>query len=244
MSDRTAEEYYRQYKAAEQQQQKQSRTQRKAQQAQRTANISAKALVFAITTILAVVAIINMRPYISGFGLPFAESLPLPSAWVSDSEVAYWVVRVIGCAIGFLIWALMQLFQVVPMLVRNSKVFLGAMLQNAYNTPQIAISGNEDSVELRVKRAFNALAFFPYRWLWRASLFAYAVDCVICLWVYPPVEGNVLYLLFVFVTGQWQRIAWDNVITFFSAVFLFEFVIGVLLAVAGLISMVKEAFND
>ncbi len=135
--------------------------------------------------------------------------------------------------LGATLWAVLQTFELLPLLLFKSRRVLKGVLQQEQSNKPFAISENDDPALATLKRAYNRLPYQIVRQFRNAALGAYTVDLLICLRVYPPVE-NAAQAFMILSTGAWQLVDWGNVGLLFITLFAVEILVTLALMVKNL----------
>lgn len=132
--------------------------------------------------------------------------------------------------VGLLIWAVIQVCQILPILLKHSRRYMKNVLDEVARGGVYQISDKDDPVVKRLKRLYNLL---PLQSMRKARIYAkvsYGVDAVFCSIAYPPIAGgDVGQLLFVLVTGQWHLIDWGAVALMATTMFAIEILVNMAL---------------
>jgi hypothetical protein len=124
--------------------------------------------------------------------------------------------------IGFLLWAAIQTIQLFPIVLRRDRRFMQSIISECDSHSKYQIKENDDPALKALKRWYNKFPSLTISRSRTAALFAYVVDFLICMMVYPPVKGGLSDLMFILATGQFNRIDWGNVIMLLLTIFIVE----------------------
>ncbi|MCY7275791.1 MAG: hypothetical protein LH702_19155 [Phormidesmis sp. CAN_BIN44] len=165
------------------------------------------------------VAITNIEPYYSLFQGASDEAL-----WVRNLPVLGWLLtswnNVISSVGAILVWAVVQIFQVLWILIAlDRKAKRGALKdarKNGVDPDQFS-----DRRSRKIAKGVNGIPFFFVRWSALLALFAYAFDFAIGIHKYPPARN--LQVFFVAIaSGITSRIDWGNFTKLLTMMFSFE----------------------
>ncbi|MBD2092564.1 hypothetical protein H6F67_22200 [Microcoleus sp. FACHB-1515] len=134
--------------------------------------------------------------------------------------------------IGLILWAVIQTIECFPIVLKHDRSFQRAIINDSDRNQQYAISEDDDPAVQWLKRWYNRFPTLTIRKARNLALFAYTADFLICLSVYPPVDGGVSQFLFVVATGQFQLINWSNVALMMTTLFAFEAIVHMLFFLA------------
>jgi hypothetical protein len=134
-------------------------------------------------------ALINVLPYLNvadrvlstalatiGSGAVFGTAIV--------SEFVGLLTSIVGGLLGFILWAALQLLELLPVFLATSRKAMRSMLASA-NGEKTTISDNDDADARTLKKWLNRLALLPVRRARKLRVVAYATDLAICLYVYP-----------------------------------------------------------
>jgi hypothetical protein len=133
-------------------------------------------------------------------------------------EAIHWI-------LGFILWAAIQTVEILPIVLRRDRAYLRRLIQESSSKEKYQVKDTDDPALAALKKWYNR---FPYLSIARSrnvALFIYAIDFLICLAVYPPVEGDFGQFVFVLTTGQWQLIDWGNLALMFITLFVIELIV-------------------
>ncbi|WP_059002737.1 hypothetical protein [Leptolyngbya sp. NIES-2104] len=165
------------------------------------------------------VAITNIEPYYSLF-----QGASNDSPWVKNLPVLGWFITQWNTAISaigaILVWAVVQIFQVLWILIAlDRKAKRGALKDARRNGVDANAFGDRRS--RKVAKGLNGIPFFFIRWSALLALAAYAFDFVIGIHKYPPARS--LQIFFVAISsGITSRIDWGNLWKLLIMMFSFE----------------------
>lgn len=165
------------------------------------------------------VAITNIEPYYSLFANAGSEA-----PWVKNLPVLGWLLTtwngVIAAVGAIFVWAVVQIFQVLWILILlDRKAKRGALKdarKNGVNPEEF-----RDRRSRRIARSVNGIPFFFIRWSALLALFAYAFDFAIGIHKYPPAR-NLQVFFVALASGITSRIDWGNFTKLLTMLFSFE----------------------
>lgn len=151
-------------------------------------------LTFALVCIATVgFALINVLPYLNVADRVLTTAL----ATIGDgavfgtpivSEFVGILTTFVGGLLGFILWAALQLLELLPVFLSMSRKAMRSMLASANSGEKTTISDNDDDDARTLKKWLNRLALMPVRRARKLRVVAYASDLAICLYVYPPLR--------------------------------------------------------
>ncbi|BAY78748.1 hypothetical protein NIES25_52250 [Nostoc linckia NIES-25] len=124
--------------------------------------------------------------------------------------------------IGFLLWAAIQTIQLFPIVLRRDRRFMQSVISECDSHSKYQIKENDDPALKALKRWYNSFPVLTISRARTAGLFAYVVDFLICMIVYPPVKGGFSDLMFIITTGQFNKIDWTNVVMLLLTIYIVE----------------------
>jgi hypothetical protein len=184
-------------------------------------------LKFSLLVGIGIFAIANVRPYIDIVGylgsfflsipaVPFLLKLPL-IGWLVGTGAG-----VVQSVFGFILWAKLQLFELLPRLMMNNPGFLLAIISFYRSFRKLAPETGDNRLVRQLKAQYNAL---PTQWIETANHYraiAYMVDALLCLAFYPPIKGGWGALQLFFIAPNLNDVDWVNLAMALSSLFLVE----------------------
>jgi hypothetical protein len=140
-------------------------------------------------------------------------------------------------AIGGILWAILQLLELLPTFLNNSPGFMLAALARMNGWKKLPIKRSESDIAKRLKVNYNAI---PEKSIEDANLAracAYLLDGVICLLFYQPIEGGWEGLNTMMLTGDWSYIRWAQVGFIFTTLFAVEVLYWAYKLVTGIVEL-------
>ncbi|MBD1842133.1 hypothetical protein H6F89_01640 [Cyanobacteria bacterium FACHB-63] len=165
------------------------------------------------------VAITNIEPYYSLF-----QGAGNDSPWVKNLPVLGWFLftwnNVISAIGAILVWAVVQIFQVLWILIALDRKAKRGALKDARQNGMDA-NAFSDRRARKVAKGLNGIPFFFIRWSALLALAAYAFDFAVGIHKYPPARN--LQVFFVAIaSGITSRIDWGNFWKLLIMMFSFE----------------------
>ncbi|MEH2190289.1 MAG: hypothetical protein V7K64_29655 [Nostoc sp.] len=174
---------------------------------------------------------------------PYAYVVKVLSSRVIDTTLiqGFYAIPVLGklfqaiglvshWGIGLLIWAVIQVCQILPILLKHNRRYMKNVLDEVTSGGVYQIGERDDPVVKQLKHLYNLL---PLQSMRKARIYAkvsYGVDAVFCAIAYPPIPGgDIGQLFFVLVTGQWHLIDWGSVALMLITMFAIEILVNVAL---------------
>jgi hypothetical protein len=186
-----------------------------------------KVLQFCLLAAMAYFCFENVRPYIS-----------LVDAWlfnwqdtgifamVAGLPVLGWIltggISLTSFVIALLLWASLQLLELLPSFMMDSPRFLLSSLNSLRSWKRIKGEAGDTPLSKKLKQQYNAI---PEQAIERANVaraVAYLIDALICIAYYQPIEGGLSNLGLVIGAGAWDYIDWSKVVAVASTLFAVE----------------------
>jgi hypothetical protein len=131
--------------------------------------------------------------------------------------------------IGTILWAIIQTLEVLPMLLKRDPSFVKEVVNNTDKHSKYAEKPDDDPVLANLKRYYNQFPILAIKQAKNLMLFAYTIDLLICITIYPPVSsGGIDKLMFVLMTGQFQLLNYSNLILLAVTLLIVEFMLKLL----------------
>lgn len=131
----------------------------------------------------------------------------------------------ISIPVGILLWGFIQSAEVYPIILKHDRKLMRLIALEAESAEQLEVRDNDAPALVALKNWYNQFPMLSIRTANRAALLAYVVDTLICLSIYPPVDGGFYRLVFVIFTGQWGLINWGSVGLILIMLFCFELMV-------------------
>lgn len=165
------------------------------------------------------VAITNIEPYYVLF-----QGASNDAPWVKNLPVFGWFLTTWNTAISaigaILVWAVVQIFQVLWILIALDRKAKRGALKDARSNG-IDPNNFSDRRARKVAKGLNGMPFFFIKWSALLALAAYAFDFVVGIHQYPPARN--LQVFFVAIaSGITSRIDWGNLWKLIIMMFSFE----------------------
>lgn len=133
--------------------------------------------------------------------------------------VPTWLGEGVWFAIAGLLWACIQLVELLPLLIKEDHRFLEVLIRTSTTNHKFDVSKGDDPLLAGLKQVYNRIPLRLIRNLYRMQVFTYTVDFMVVLTVYPPsttFSSFIRSLIF----GQFESINWLNLalsgVTLFS----------------------------
>jgi len=164
-------------------------------------------------------AMLNIAPY----GIAISKlSLPLQDQVLNYLLDIFPFLSVVGGALiwllGACLWALIQLIECLPLLIKEDAQFLATLIQLSQGK-KYQTSDDEDPLLRRLKLVYNRLPISLIKNIYFAQIATYTIDFLVCLSVYPPAASGGEFLN-ALITGDFTAINWPNL--FLAGVTLFS----------------------
>jgi len=205
-------------------------------------NHATKAVLLAIyigaITAIAYFAYMNTKPYIEfvrmfasadeGFASPLVQFF---MKFPPIAAIANFIGDTVTGVIGLLLWLVIQAIEVLPMVINQNKRLMQGYIADAQTSDQFEVYDHDDPFLAKLKETYNRIPTRAMRVLRKMRLFVYALDFLICLWIYPPVDGGFDSLMLVLATGQLGQLNIPNCVLLLSSLFAIEILLIVLFIV-------------
>ncbi len=157
----------------------------------------------------------NIRPYIG-----FADQALFQwkdtgiFAFVAALPVIGWLLKggfaIVGFVIGTILWAILQLSELLPTVLNDSPGFILAILTRIKTWQKLTVNSGESQVARQLKERYNSI---PESTIEKANLtraIAYLFDAAICFNFYTPIEGGWGNLQTMLMTSDWSYLKLDQ----------------------------------
>ncbi len=155
------------------------------------------------------------------------------------------IAAIIGASIHFIIgtilWAVIQTMEVLPLVLKRDPAFIKEVVTHSEGYSKYQEKEGDDPVLANLKRYYNAFPTLAIKQAKNLMLFAYTVDLLICITVYPPCNGGIGRLMFILTTGQWQLLNYTNLIFLAVTLFIVEFMLKLLFFIGQISYYMKRA---
>jgi hypothetical protein len=202
-------------------------------------------LTWVITGIIISIILTNVKPYeiiaaryLSGISYSDITNFIL-NIWVIGAIFGL-LLRFANFGLGFLLWAFIQILEIIPMELLGHERFLDKNIQKGRSAyPE----SKTDSWEVKLaKKLRNSLSTEVLRFLIVLGVCVYVVDFFACLTVFPPVQGggDVFKLFDIVQYQQFSQIDWGNILRAITTVGAVQF----LLKLRKIVVQIIEDLND
>jgi hypothetical protein len=155
------------------------------------------------------------------------------------------IAAIVGASIHFIIgtilWAIIQTMEVLPLVLKRDPAFIREVVSHSDGHSKYQEKDGDDPVLANLKRYYNAFPTLAIKQAKNLMLFAYTVDLLICLTIYPPCKGGLSTLMFILTTGQWQLLNYTNLIFLVVTLFIIEFMLKLLFFIGQITYYMKRA---
>ena len=174
----------------------------------------------------------NMQPYIRFVRMGL----------VSNLGMSFPRVGLVVIILGVGVWAFLQAGEIYPVILKHDRRMLRAMIESRQQRDTLNISDGDDGEIVDMKRAYNSISAASIRKASRYALFAYALDAMVCVTVFPPAPSLSRFLFYIF-TGRWGSLNWTNIMLIVAMMFVFEAMVRVLLFLNGQRPVIRRAYG-
>lgn len=188
-------------------------------------------LIWVITGIVISIILMNVKPYeviAANYlaGISYSE--------ITDFILSIWLIGAIfgiilkfaNFTLGFLLWAFIQILEIIPMELLGHERFLDKNIHKGANSHYSDTKGDAWEVKF-AKKLRNSLSTEVLRFLIVLGVCIYVVDFFACLTVFPPVVGggNTWQLIEVIQYQQFNQIDWSNILRAVTTVGAVQFLL-------------------
>lgn len=187
-------------------------------------------LIWVITGIIISIILTNVKPYeiiatryLAGISYSDITNFIL-DIWVVGAIFGL-ILRFANFGLGFLLWAFIQILEIIPMELLGHERFLDKNIQKGRSA---YADSKTDSWEVKLaKKLRNSLSTEVLRFLIVLGVCVYVVDFFACLTVFPPVQGggDVWALFDVVQYQQFVQIDWGNILRAVTTVGAVQFLL-------------------
>ncbi|NJN13715.1 MAG: hypothetical protein HC836_24710 [Richelia sp. RM2_1_2] len=175
-------------------------------------------LIWVITGIIISIILTNVKPYeiiatryLAGISYSSITEF-ISNIWVIGAIFSL-LLRFANFGLGFLLWAFIQILEIIPMELLGHERFLDRNISRGAKNPYS--DSKSDSWEVKLaKKLRNSLSTEVLRFLIILGVCVYVVDFFACLTVFPPVQGggDIWKLFDVIQYQQFSQIDWGNIL--------------------------------
>lgn len=155
------------------------------------------------------------------------------------------IAAIIGASIHFIIgsilWGVIQTMEVLPIVLKRDPAFIKEVVTHSEGHSKYQEKEGDDPVLANLKRYYNAFPTLAIKQAKNMMLFAYTIDLLICVAIYPPCNGGLGRLMFILTTGQWQLLNYTNLIFLAVTLFIIEFMLKLLFFIGQITYYMKKA---
>jgi hypothetical protein len=168
----------------------------------------------------------NVEPY-SVWAMQYLDTAV--NGWVGRLPGIGWLLDLTAKFAGLIIWAIVQIGEILPSLLLGSafglEILISAAAQEtADGAAQMPINPSDDDLLRFLKGRFNAVNMAPINFWRRIQPIAYICDLVILWAVFPPLKEGYGFTEVVF-TANLGGVSWGNVAQMIITMFACEAVI-------------------
>ncbi len=203
-------------------------------------------LIWVITGIIISIILTNVKPYeiiASRYfaGINYSDIAEfIKSIWVIGAVFGF-ALNFINFGFGFLLWAFIQILELIPMELMGHENFLDKNIQRGGRNQYAKSKSDSWEVQL-AKRMRNSLSTEVLRFLIILGVCIYVVDFFACLTVFPPVQGggDVWKLLDIIQYQQFSKIDWENILRAVTTVGAVQFLLKLRKVIVQIIRDLKD----
>lgn len=139
----------------------------------------------------------NIEPYIAATGLIFGKS-SVGNVCSTISGVAFvggilgWICTALGSIVGglagFLVWAIFQAIEILPIATWFNVPFISGMLRKLQGAPQVSVDESDRESVAVMKQRHNTVVERSLSTLLAFSWLVYLVDLALMCWLYSPLN--------------------------------------------------------
>jgi hypothetical protein len=188
-------------------------------------------LTWVITGIIFSIILTNIKPYeiiatsyLAGISYSRITEFIL-NIWVIGAILGL-LLRFANFGLGFLLWAFIQILEIIPMELLGHQQFLDQNIKRGTNNVYATLERDSWEVKL-AKKLRNSLSTEVLRFLIILGVCVYVVDFFACLTVFPPVQGggDVWRMFDVIQYQQFSQIDWGNILRAVTTVGAVQFLL-------------------
>ena len=206
------------------------------------ARLITRALYWLTVLILLIFMGINVMPYYRAAFFIFQNVF-------GESGVLLPIGSVFSGVFGLLLWGILQTYEIYPIFLNHSRKMLQVVLRAADDAPKFQVKNTDDPTAVALKRWYNALPLVGIKSARTNRWRAYFIDLIICLAVYPPIDGGnflqrIIRLIVAVLTFRWGAINWGSVAMIFATLFIVEGLLKLVLQLGNQAYYWKEAAKE
>lgn len=191
-------------------------------------------------------AYMNIAPYAAIVKIGMAKTMSSGILRVLGMiPVINGIAAAIGASIHFIIgtvlWGVIQTMEVLPMILKRDPAFIKEVVSHSDGHSKYQEKEGDDPVLANLKRYYNAFPTLAIKQAKNMMLFAYTIDLLICITIYPPCNGGIGKLMFILMTGQFQLLSYTNLVFLFTTLFIVEFMLKLLFFIGQISYYMKRA---
>lgn len=146
--------------------------------------------------------------------------------------------------IGFLFWAAIQAFEVLPIYMKLDSIFLLEVIESVRSHKLIPINPEDDPMVVILKKMHNLLPLKIFRQASLIRWLAYIIDGMVSIAYYPPIEGGFSGLGIFMMSGRADLIILPNLLNFVLSLFACEALVYVSFFVRNFIDYLKRIYLE
>ena len=162
----------------------------------------------------------NMQPYI--------RLIRMGQSWGAMMGMAIPQAGMIAVVCGILLWGLLQFGEVYYVVLMHDRQAIRDLLSSRKGADTLGIAPDDDDESIELKEAYNRISATSIRNAKRGMWFAYGLDALMCVTVYPPADSFRSFF-FLILTGRWGQLNWANIGMIFAMMFVFEGMVRIVL---------------
>lgn len=129
-------------------------------------------------------------------------------------------------AIAALLWAPIQIVEILPLILRSHAKFMAYIISSADSHKRYKVADDDDPVLASLKRTFNALPTSMISNLEYLRAGAYVIEFCVAIFEYPPTANSkITDLFFVLATGQFNKLDYANLFSIAITLFIVEILV-------------------
>jgi hypothetical protein len=192
-------------------------------------------------------AYLNIQPYEKVVGLLSRKAVNGAFAYlISIIPIVNGIAAIIGKGItwilGTILWAIIQIIEVLPLILYNHEKFVQNMITSADSRSRYQLKEGDDPTLKMLKRVYNGLPTSVVSNLEFLKVFTYTIDFLICITVYSPVASGKFTDFFpILIYGQWNKLDYSNLALAIVTLFAIEVIVSLIIWVGKLSYAIQES---
>lgn len=194
-------------------------------------------------------AYFNILPYTQAVRFLLGKSADAGFAQlISMLPLIGWIANSIGAGIHWIIgafaWALLQLIELFPIILKYDHKFMGSVIKDAESANRFEIKEDDPPALQALKRWYNKFPYVTFSRALKYAAIAYLIDFCISFFTYTPVKGDLFDFGFIILSGQFDQLDWSNLVSLVTTMFVIEVIVVILLWLDRITYYMKVAHSN